>query len=83
MTWPPAVTHVVTESKQHTDSWSWTKLAVWSEFHPPSLIGVGLLYVGMATHSHDHDHDDHGHGETEPVTDRTHDNSWSANLEKP
>lgn len=30
-----------------------------------------------------HDHDDHGHGETDPVTDRTHDNSWSANLEKP
>ncbi|WP_254544871.1 MULTISPECIES: CGCGG family putative rSAM-modified RiPP protein [Halobacteriales] len=34
----------------------------------------------MASHSHDHDH---GHGDTEPVTDRTHDNSWSANLEKP
>lgn len=32
----------------------------------------------MATHSHDHAHD-----ETEPVTDRTHENSWSANLEKP
>jgi len=32
----------------------------------------------MASHSHDH-----GHGETEPVTDSTHDNSWSANLEKP
>ena len=27
--------------------------------------------------------DDHAHGETEPVTDHTHDNSWSANLEKP
>ncbi|WP_049985382.1 CGCGG family putative rSAM-modified RiPP protein [Halobellus rufus] len=26
---------------------------------------------------------DHGHGEAEPVTDRMHDNSWSANLEKP
>ncbi|SFS10428.1 putative rSAM target protein, CGCGG family [Halomicrobium zhouii] len=32
----------------------------------------------MSSHSHDHDH-----GEAEPVTDRTHDNSWSANLEKP
>lgn len=30
--------------------------------------------------SHDHDH---GHSEAEPVTDRMHDNSWSANLEKP
>ena len=28
-------------------------------------------------HEHDHDHD------AEPVTDRVHDNSWSANLEKP
>lgn len=27
--------------------------------------------------------DGHAHGETEPVTDHTHDNSWSANLEKP
>lgn len=26
--------------------------------------------------------DDHGH-DAEPVTDHTHDNSWSANLEKP
>lgn len=34
----------------------------------------------MASHSHDHDH---AHGETEPVTDRIHENSWSANLEKP
>lgn len=34
----------------------------------------------MASHPDDHDHD---HGESEPVTDRTHDNSWSANLEKP
>jgi putative CGCGG family rSAM target protein len=25
----------------------------------------------------------HDHSEAEPVTDRTHDNSWSANLEKP
>lgn len=25
----------------------------------------------------------HDHGEAEPVTDRMHDNSWSANLEKP
>lgn len=32
----------------------------------------------MASHSHDH-----GHGKTEPITDRTHDTSWSANLEKP
>ncbi|QLD85676.1 CGCGG family rSAM-modified RiPP protein [Natronomonas halophila] len=31
----------------------------------------------MATDSHDHDHD------AEAVTDRVHDNSWSANLEKP
>lgn len=30
--------------------------------------------------SHNHDHE---HSEAEPVTDRTHDNSWSANLEKP
>lgn len=29
------------------------------------------------THDHDHDHD------AEPVTDHVHDNSWSANLEKP
>lgn len=36
------------------------------------------LQTSMATHSHDHDH-----GETKPVTDRTHDTSWSANLEKP
>ncbi|MFB6160721.1 MAG: CGCGG family rSAM-modified RiPP protein [Haloferacaceae archaeon] len=28
----------------------------------------------------DHDHD---HGDVRPVTDRTHDNSWSANLERP
>jgi len=34
----------------------------------------------MASHSPDHDH---SHGETEPVTERIHDNSWSANLEKP
>ena len=26
---------------------------------------------------------DHDHGEVEPVTDRVHDNSWSANLEQP
>jgi putative CGCGG family rSAM target protein len=32
----------------------------------------------MSSHSYDH-----GHGDTTPVTDRTHDNSWSANLEKP
>ena len=25
----------------------------------------------------------HGHDEPDPVTDRVHDNSWSANLEKP
>lgn len=30
--------------------------------------------------SHDNDH---GHSEAEPITDRMHDNSWSANLEKP
>jgi putative CGCGG family rSAM target protein len=30
--------------------------------------------------SHDHEH---GHGEAEPGTDRMHDTSWSANLEKP
>lgn len=30
--------------------------------------------------SRDHDRD---HGEAQPVTDRVHDNSWSANLEKP
>ncbi|MFB6135456.1 MAG: CGCGG family rSAM-modified RiPP protein [Halobacteriaceae archaeon] len=29
---------------------------------------------------HDHDHD---HEEADPVTDEVHDNSWSANLEKP
>lgn len=32
----------------------------------------------MASRAHDH-----GQGEVEPVTDETHDNSWSANLEKP
>lgn len=38
----------------------------------------------MSTHDHNHDHDhDHDHGEAQPVTDRMHDNSWSANLEKP
>ncbi|WP_256391554.1 CGCGG family putative rSAM-modified RiPP protein [Natronoarchaeum rubrum] len=26
---------------------------------------------------------DHGHGDVDPVTDRVHDNSWSANMEKP
>ncbi|QIB74406.1 CGCGG family rSAM-modified RiPP protein [Halogeometricum borinquense] len=31
-----------------------------------------------SSHSSDHDHD-----EPSPVTDRTHDNSWSANLEQP
>jgi len=30
--------------------------------------------------SHDHDHD---HDEADPVTDRTHDTSWSADLETP
>jgi len=30
--------------------------------------------------SHEHDH---GHSEADPVTDQTHDTSWSANLEKP
>ena len=34
--------------------------------------------------SHEHDHDsDHDHETPAPVTDRVHDNSWSANLEKP
>jgi putative CGCGG family rSAM target protein len=33
----------------------------------------------MASHSHDHDH---AHEDAEPVTDQTHNNSWSANLEK-
>ncbi|QZP39588.1 CGCGG family rSAM-modified RiPP protein [Halobaculum magnesiiphilum] len=28
-------------------------------------------------------HDDHDHGDVQPVTDRVHDTSWSANLEKP
>lgn len=31
----------------------------------------------MSSTPHDHDHD------AEPVTDNVHDNSWSANLEKP
>jgi putative CGCGG family rSAM target protein len=35
----------------------------------------------MSSTPHDHDHD-HDH-DAEPVTDRVHDNSWSANLEKP
>ncbi len=26
---------------------------------------------------------DHGHGDPDPVTDHVHENSWSANLEKP
>ncbi|SNZ14825.1 putative rSAM target protein, CGCGG family [Natronoarchaeum philippinense] len=26
---------------------------------------------------------DHGHGDVDPVTDRVHENSWSANMEKP
>ncbi|MGB9960744.1 CGCGG family rSAM-modified RiPP protein (plasmid) [Halobacterium sp. MBLA0001] len=30
-----------------------------------------------------HDDHDHGHGEAQSVTDHMHDNSWSANLEKP
>ncbi|RKD88650.1 CGCGG family putative rSAM-modified RiPP protein [Halopiger aswanensis] len=30
-------------------------------------------------HDHNHDHEK----EAEPITDRIHDNSWSANLEKP
>lgn len=34
----------------------------------------------MSSTPHDHDHDHEG---AEPVTDRVHDNSWSANLEKP
>jgi putative CGCGG family rSAM target protein len=33
--------------------------------------------MSIDPHDHDHDHD------AEPVTDRVHDNSWSANLEKP
>lgn len=27
--------------------------------------------------------DDHGHEDPDPITDRVHDNSWSANLETP
>lgn len=38
----------------------------------------------MTSHSHNRDDDhEHAHGEVTPVTDRTHDNSWSVNLEKP
>jgi putative CGCGG family rSAM target protein len=33
--------------------------------------------MARSPHDHDHDHD------AEPVTDRVHDTSWSANLEKP
>jgi putative CGCGG family rSAM target protein len=33
--------------------------------------------MSSTPHDHDHDHD------AEPVTDTMHDNSWSANLEKP
>jgi putative CGCGG family rSAM target protein len=33
--------------------------------------------MSSTPHDHDHDHD------AEPVTDHVHDNSWSANLEKP
>lgn len=33
----------------------------------------------MSSTPHDHEHDHN----TEPVTDHVHDNSWSANLEKP
>lgn len=44
-----------------------------------------------ADHDHDashgdndaHDHDDHDHSDAEPITDRLHDTSWSANLELP
>ena len=35
---------------------------------------------------HGHENEDghqHGHEEPDPITDRMHDNSWSANLEKP
>ena len=28
-------------------------------------------------------HADHDHSEVDPITDRTHDSSWSANLEQP
>lgn len=35
----------------------------------------------MASHSHDHSHDIEA--DAEPVTDRIHETSWSANLEKP
>ena len=41
-------------------------------------------------HAHDYDHEDgdedeqeHGHEEPDPITERMHDNSWSANLEEP
>ncbi len=36
----------------------------------------------METMSSTHDDHDHDH-DAKPVTDRVHDNSWSANLEKP
>jgi len=37
----------------------------------------------MGTTSHDHDHADDLDSDVEPITDRVHDNSWSANLEQP
>ncbi len=40
---------------------------------------------GDYDHEHDHEHEhehDHDH-DAQPITDRVHDNSWSANLEKP
>lgn len=46
--------------------------------------------MNEASNSHDHHHehsdaeyDDHGYSDAEPVTDRVHENSWSANLEQP
>ncbi|MFB6232666.1 MAG: CGCGG family rSAM-modified RiPP protein [Haloarculaceae archaeon] len=40
--------------------------------------------VGHGDHDHDdHEHGDHDHSDAEPITDRVHDTSWSANLEQP
>lgn len=52
----------------------------------PNLVGRDLsrtrdfrLHAGTTSHDHDEDLDT----EIESVTDRVHDDSWSANLEKP
>ena len=42
------------------------------------VLSLGARQSDMATRD-DHDHE----SSAEPVTDRVHDNSWSANLEKP